>query len=162
MSVDELMDNVDKSQQNWVCLTGGEPLLQRDSPELVKRIVDSGRKVLLETSGSLPIEKYVFSDSIVIDMDIKTPSSNEQDSLLVSNLRCLRKNDYVKFVISDEKDYKYAKDFLAHHLIKCEVVMQPAWGSDLKWLVETALRDKLNVRVLPQMHKIIWGERRGV
>lgn len=161
-SIDELIRTVENSKERWVCLTGGEPLLQRDSPELVKRIVDTGRSVLLETSGSLPIDRYVFSDFITIDMDVKTPSSGEENSLHRPNLTLLRKNDYLKFVISDRADYDYARKFLSENEVSCGVVFQPAWGTEMRWIAESVLVDGLNVRVLVQLHKLIWGERRGV
>ena len=160
--LDELIHIVNSSPEEWVCLTGGEPLLQKDAPEFVRNIVDSGKKVLIETSGSLSIERYVFSAKIVIDMDIKTPSSGEEESLLMKNLGLLRDTDYVKFVISDQNDYSFARKFLESNSLSCGVVFQPAWGTDLKWLAEKALRDGLKVRVLPQLHKIIWGTARGV
>jgi Organic radical activating enzymes len=109
------MRTVEASSEKWICLTGGEPLLQRESPELVNRITGSGRSVLLETSGSLPIDPYVHSKSITIDMDVKTPSSGEEKSLHRQNLKLLRKNDYLKFVIADKIDYEYARRFISEN-----------------------------------------------
>ncbi len=115
ITLDELMRTVEASSEKWICLTGGEPLLQRESPELVNRITGSGRSVLLETSGSLPIDPYVHSKSITIDMDVKTPSSGEEKSLHRQNLKLLRKNDYLKFVIADKIDYEYARRFISEN-----------------------------------------------
>ena len=162
ITIDELMRTVEASSEKWICLTGGEPLLQRESPELVNRITGSGRSVLLETSGSLPIDPYVHSKSITIDMDVKTPSSGEEKSLHRQNLKLLRKNDYLKFVIADMIDYEYARRFISENEFSCEVVFQPAWGTEMRWIADSVLNDRLDVRILPQLHKLIWGEIRGV
>jgi 7-carboxy-7-deazaguanine synthase len=158
----DLVDTASAAGEEWVCLTGGEPLLQRESPEFVRTITAKGKKVLIETSGSLPVDEYTKMENVAIDMDVKTPSSGEEKSLRLDNLGLLRKSDYVKFVISDENDYAFATDFLSQHSLRCEAVFQPAWGTDMKWLAESVLKQGINVRVLPQLHKLIWGERRGV
>ena len=160
--IDDLLDIVSKTSEKWICFTGGEPLLQRETPAFLKGCTDSGKNVLIETGGSLSIEKCLFSDNTMIDMDIKTPSSGESRSLYRHNLDLLREHDYIKFVISDNEDYDFSKEFLSglsHHI---NSVFQPAWGTDLKWITEKVLQDHLDVRVLPQLHKIIWGEIRGV
>lgn len=162
MPVELLLAQVSESSSAWVCFTGGEPLLQRDAEQFVRGVVEEGRKVLIETGGSLPVDSFVKIDNTVIDMDIKTPSSGEEKSLHRPNLDILRETDYIKFVISDEKDFEYAVDFIGGLGRKLQVVFQPAWGADLKDLVEKVLKLKLDVRVLPQLHKMIWGEIPGV
>jgi len=162
VELDTLLGLVSESPEEWICFTGGEPLIQRDAPEFVRKTVGMGRKVLLETSGSLSIRPYTFSTNVVIDMDVKTPSSGEERRVFSENLKFLRITDYVKFVISDRNDLNYAIEFLKTNDIACEKVLQPAWGVDLRWLTEEVLAMHLNVRVLPQLHKLIWGERRGV
>lgn len=163
-NIQELVKEVNGVPEEWICFTGGEPLLQRDAPEFITRIVESGKKVLIETGGSLPVHKFVSITGTVIDMDVKTPSSGEEKSIHLPNLSELRPSDYIKFVIQDEADYSYAKDFISEYAtdIRCGIVLQPAWGTDLKWLVESAIRDGLKARVLTQLHKIIWGEVPGV
>ncbi len=160
----ELIEEVKAVPEDWICFTGGEPLLQRDAEEFVKRSVEGGKKILIETSGSLPVNKFVSIPDTVIDMDVKTPSSGEEKTIHLPNLSLLRPSDYIKFVIQDEIDYQYARNFLNTHKneIKSETVFQPAWGTDLKWLVESSLTDGLNVRILTQLHKLIWGEISGV
>jgi len=75
----------------------------------------------------------------------------------------LRPKDQLKFVIQDEIDYGYAKEILKKYQIKANIIFQPVYGTGLRWLTERVLEDKLErVRVLPQLHKIIWGEIRGV
>ena len=110
----------------------------------------------------MSIEKCLFSDKTMIDMDIKTPSSGESRSLYRHNLDLLREHDYIKFVIADNEDYDFSKEFLSGLKNHVNSVFQPAWGTDLKWITEKVLQDHLDVRVLPQLHKIIWGEIRGV
>lgn len=161
-SLEQLYEIAKSSSEEWVCFTGGEPLIQAEAVEFVKGLVSIGKKVLIETSGSRPINDFIFSDSVIIDMDIKTPSSGEEKSLFIDNLNFLRESDYVKFVISDDEDYAYALNFLENHRSSLNVVFQPAWGNDLKELADKVLKDKLNVRVLPQLHKMIWGQIRGV
>jgi len=75
----------------------------------------------------------------------------------------LRAKDQLKFVIKDEVDYEYAKSILNGYKIKASIIFQPVYGTNLKWLTEKTIEDKLEgVRILPQLHKIIWGEKRGV
>ncbi|MHB8372760.1 MAG: 7-carboxy-7-deazaguanine synthase QueE [Thermoplasmataceae archaeon] len=162
LPLDLLLADVKLSWEKWVCLTGGEPMLQREAIQFMEECQNLGKKVLLETGGSIDLKNVVKLLDTFIDMDIKTPSSGEHSSLLIKNLGYLREQDYVKFVISDIEDYNYAMDFVRSWKYKCEIVFQPAWGVDLKWLVELALKDKADVRVMTQIHKIIWGNMRGV
>jgi 7-carboxy-7-deazaguanine synthase len=85
-----------------------------------------------------------------------------QKQMDFSNIGKLRKNDQLKFVIVDEKDYKYAKNILQDYDPICNVIMMPVGGMELKNLAEWVLRDGINVRAMPQLHKIIWGDIRGV
>lgn len=162
--LDKIIEIVKSSGEKWICLTGGEPLLQRDALDFVTRSGELGKKVLIETGGSLDISNLSRQENTVIDMDVKTPSSGEESSIRLENLNHLRPTDYIKFVIGGEQDYSYFKEFVVKHResINCGIVVQPAWGKELKWLTEKVLDDRLDVRVLPQMHKLIWGEKRGV
>ncbi len=75
----------------------------------------------------------------------------------------LRSKDQLKFVIKDEVDYAYAKEVLNRYSIKANIVFQPVYGTSLRWLAEKVINDGLvGVRVLPQLHKVIWGDVRGV
>ncbi len=157
-----LFSKVEESQRNWVCFTGGEPLIQRDALDFVKGVVNMGKNVLIETGGSIPVDDYVKIENTVIDMDIKTPSSEEQDTLHKENLKVLRDTDYIKFVIADDRDFSYAVNFVRNLERKMQVVFQPAWGESLRALTEKTLQEGIDVRVLPQLHKLIWGEVPGV
>ncbi len=162
MSVDDIVEKVENSGMEWVCLTGGEPLLQEDIYKLVDILLRRGHKVLVETNGSLPVDKLPTEDNLVISLDIKTPSSKMEKAMLFENLEYLGPNDFVKFVIADERDFEYAKGIIDKYGIEREIVFQPVGGTSLKWLAERVVEERLNVRVLPQLHKIIWGNKRGV
>ncbi|MEM0160518.1 MAG: radical SAM protein [Thermoplasmata archaeon] len=162
MSVEEVMKEIKKHKVRWVCITGGEPLLQEDVYTLIYQLLKEEYNILIQTNGSISLIDIPCEDTIFINMDIKTPSSKMQDKLLDSNLEILGKKDSIKFVIADEEDYKYMKQFLKEHEIESEVILQPEGNKNYKELVEKVLKDRLNVRVLPQLHKLIWGDKHGV
>jgi hypothetical protein len=137
-------------------------MLQREVMEFMRRVTESGKKVLLETGGSLDISEVTSLDGTMIDMDVKCPSSSEQKSIRISNLQHLRKDDYCKFVIQDMIDFDYADNFIRDHQVKCGLIFQPAWGTDPKWIAEEIMKKKMPVRLMLQTHKIIFGEGRGV
>ncbi len=98
-----------------------------------------------------------------MSMDIKCPSSGMEEKMDFENLALLRPGDQLKFVIADRRDYAYAQEVLREHGPDCEVVMQPEGGREMLPLVQWVLRDGLRVRVLPQLHRLIWPEKdRGV
>lgn len=161
MSIEDVIKEAERYKIKRVCITGGEPLLQRDEVmELMDALLSKGYDISIETNGSLSIDG--IPEGVLISMDWKTPSSGESEKMLESNLKLLKEKDQLKFVIADERDYEYAKDFLKSHDVECEVIFQPLGGLNLKWLAERALEDRLDVRVLPQLHKIIWGGEKGV
>lgn len=162
MSINSIVKSVEDSGLKWVCITGGEPLLQEDVYKLIDTLIRKGYKILLETNGSILIDKLPTEDNLVISLDIKTPSSKMEKAMRFENLDYLGPKDFVKFVIMDEKDFEYAKKIIEEYEIDKEIVFQPVGGTNLKWLAERVVEEGLNVRVLPQLHKIIWGNKRGV
>jgi len=158
MTLDAIMKKVEKFGTRNVCLTGGEPLAQRDAPKLVQMLLDVGFKVVVETNGAMPLDELPCTESLTISMDIKCPSSGESEKMLFDNIEMLGPTDQLKFIISDDKDYAYAKEILEKYSPKCEVIFTPVGGKDLKAIAEKVLKEKLEVRVLPQLHKFIWGE----
>jgi 7-carboxy-7-deazaguanine synthase len=158
-SVDEVLSIVERYNSDWICITGGEPLLQNDLYNLMDCLIDRNYKILIETNGSLNIEKIPCEESVFIDLDIKTPSSGMDNKMNFKNLELLKEKDYVKFVIKDDMDYEYSKKISDKYGLE-NVVFQ--CGDNIKRVSEMVLMDKLNVRVLPQLHKIIWKEKRGV
>jgi 7-carboxy-7-deazaguanine synthase len=149
-------------QSKYICITGGEPLEQDDMGPLIDLLIEEGYSICLETNGSKSIEGLPKKDNLIISLDIKCPSSEMQEKMYFSNLEMLEPKDQLKFVISDEKDYEYAKGILDKYFPKCNVIMMPVYGKDIKSLADWVLRDNLYARVLPQLHKMIWGETRGV
>jgi 7-carboxy-7-deazaguanine synthase len=146
------------------CVTGGEPLLQEETPALVRLLLDHGQEVLVETNGTLPLS--ALDPRAVKIMDVKCPSSGEDRKMLWENFRHLTERDEVKFVISTEEDYRYAKDVAARYRRekKWSVLLSTAFGSLAPvqlagWMVG----DALDARFQLQIHKIVWGpDRRGV
>lgn len=159
MDIKQIMEKVieygDKGIE-WVCVTGGEPLIQKDIYKLIYALLDHNFRILLETNGSLPIDSLPTEEDLVIAMDIKTPSSGMHEKMNLKNIEVLGPLDYVKFVIADSRDYEYSKKIIEKYDLR-NVVMQPEGGKNLQWLSERVLEDHLGrVRVLPQLHKIIW------
>ena len=145
-------------------ITGGEPLLQPNVFPLMARLCDLGKRVLLETSGS--IDASQVDPRVVKIMDLKCPGSGECDKNVYENIRFLDKKDEVKFVIADRADFDWAKHTMAEHQLAsvCTVLFSPVWEKlALKDLAEWILTDKLPVRLQTQWHKYIWGaDARGV
>jgi 7-carboxy-7-deazaguanine synthase len=145
-------------------ITGGEPLLQPNVFPLMTRLCDLGKRVLLETSGSIDVSQV--DPRVVKIMDLKCPGSGESGKNFYDNVRFLDKKDEVKFVITDRTDYDWAKLKMAEHQLPsiCTVLFSPVWEKlPLKTLAEWVLADKLPVRLQTQLHKHIWGiEARGV
>ncbi len=161
MSIGEIVEKIEESEMEWVCLTGGEPLLQEDIYKLIDKIIVN-HKILIETNGSILIDKLPTEENLVISLDIKTPSSGMEKMMKFENLEYLGPKDFVKFVIFDDRDFEYAKNIIEKYEIERDIVFQPVGGINLRWLAERVINEKINVRVLPQLHKIIWGEKRGV
>lgn len=162
MTAEEVSAAVDKIGAPFVSLTGGEPLIQSDINLLVGMLLEDGYHITIETNGSLPLDRLPTSEEIMISMDIKCPSSGMSGHNHYENPDFLSPRDQLKFVIADRVDYLFAKKVLVEHDVNAPVIMTPAGGIDMLPLAEWILTDKLWVRVLPQLHKIIWGERRGV
>jgi len=150
-------------QCSLIEITGGEPLIQKETPFLIHRLLESGYKVLLETNGSQDISK--IDERCVRIVDIKCPSSREEAQNDLANLTRLTEKDEIKFVIGDRVDYEYAKNILHKNTIKAHHIhFSPVFGKlKLDDLVRWILKDSLNVRLQVQAHKIIWGlEQKGV
>ncbi len=158
MTVDAIMAKVTKLRTRHVCLTGGEPLAQRDAPKLIQKILDEGFQLVIETNGAMPLDELPCVDNLTISMDIKCPSSGESGKMLFENIELLGPTDQLKFVLSDGQDYDFAKETIKEHPPKCEVIFTPVGGKDLKVIAEKVLKEGLDVRVLPQLHKFIWGD----
>ncbi|HET8798163.1 MAG TPA: 7-carboxy-7-deazaguanine synthase QueE [Thermoanaerobaculia bacterium] len=157
MSLDEVMARVAGYGCRLVEVTGGEPLAQTESFELIRRLCDEGYEVLIETSGSIDISPVDPRAKIILD--VKCPGSGEVEKNLWSNLDRLRPHDEIKFVIADRNDYEWAKTVIEERkLDRWTVLLSPAWDlMDRKALAEWMLADRLPARFQTQLHKHIWG-----
>ncbi len=144
-------------------ITGGEPLLQPETPELARRLLAAGLRVLVETNGSLDISVLPQGATAIVDM--KGPSSGEVARMDLGNLERLRPGDEVKFVIGGREDYAHMLGLLPR-LDPRRVIINasPLYGTlPPAMLVEWLVADRLPVRLNLQQHKVIWPpERRGV
>ncbi len=160
-SIPSLLRQVTKDRTRNVCLTGGEPLLQRDSRELVRRLSDRGVTTVIETGGSLDVRPYLDLPNVVLSVDVKCPSSRMESRNRWSNLPLLRAGDVIKFVIADRADYLYAKRVVRKYGGPATLLFQPVWGTEAGRLADWVLADHLDVRVMLQEHKVLWGDAPG-
>ncbi len=163
MSIAEIMEKVKSYNCNLVEVTGGEPLVQKESLDLMHELCNSNFTVLLETSGSLPIEEV--DKRVKIIMDIKTPSSGMVNKNRYENIKHLKPEDEIKFVIGSREDYEWTKQTIEKfNLSNKNILLSVVFGKlEPATLVEWMLKDKLNARFQLQTHKYIWEpERRGV
>ncbi|MGI9554183.1 MAG: 7-carboxy-7-deazaguanine synthase QueE [Thermodesulfobacteriota bacterium] len=160
----EIISAVGKYGCRQICITGGEPLIQKkELVPLTKELIKKGYFIVLETSGHKEPPEIFENSSCLISMDCKCPSSGMENRMHFDLFEKLGPKDQLKFVIGDEEDYLYAKSVLNKHELRASVIFQPVYGKNLTWLTESVLKDNLNsVRVTPQLHKIVWGEKRGV
>ncbi len=161
-TVDALLAQALAYPTRHVTVSGGEPLAQKDCLDLLSVLCDAGRDVSLETSGALDIGPVDARVARIVD--VKTPGSGEVERNLWSNLDLLTPRDEVKFVLTGESDYLWARDTLLARGIaaRCPVLFSPAWGLlQPTALAEWILRDGLPVRLQVQLHKLLWHEARG-
>ena len=158
MQFNQIAESLSKFPCRLVEITGGEPLLQPEAPDLAVYLLEKGYRVLMETNGSFNIDR-VDARCIKI-LDIKCPGSGEKDACDLENLERMSAMDQVKFVICRREDYEYARSMLnrippaipTHHILFSPAadIMDPAQ------LAEWILKDGLCVRLHLQIHKIIW------
>lgn len=170
-SVDEVLQKVGAlagEPPNRVTLaeiTGGEPLLQPETPRLAEQLLAAGYTVMIETSG----ERFVgiLPREAIKIVDVKCPDSGEHGSFAMKNLDAIGPNDEVKFIIASRRDYEFAREFTAQHSLVeriRQVLFSPAFpgpkgtwdGLEARELAEWILHDGLAVRLGLQLHKFIW------
>ena len=163
MSRPEIMAEVERHPARLVCLTGGEPLLQKELPALARDLLDRGYEVTVETHGQRPLDD--LPPAAVRIADVKTPGSGEVAPDLAW-LERLTSRDEVKFVVCSEEDFLWSLDVIRRHRLegRVEVLLSPSHGQvdprDLaRWMLESGVRARLNI----QIHKVVWGaDARGV
>lgn len=157
MGIDRIIEKVRIFKyHDHITVTGGEPLMQENALLLLSRLLHEGFSVQVETNGSMNLAGVPAGIRKIAD--VKTPSSGEEGSFLIENLKYIGAIDEIKFVISDMADYEFAKKFMAEHLRETRAVINfsPAHG-DMPWkdLANCILADGLKVRLNLQLHKII-------
>lgn len=163
-SLDDIIAKIDSFGAHYVCLTGGEPLLQKASLELMTRLCDLGYKVSLETSGSKSTKDV--DPRVRVILDVKTPDSGAADSFVFENLNYATESTEFKFVICSEKDFEWTEDFCSQYGLfkKFTVLYSPSFSQVTeRWLAEKILNKKSPARLQLQLHKYIWSSsQRGV
>jgi 7-carboxy-7-deazaguanine synthase len=162
LTLGEILAAAAASQPRYVCVTGGEPLAQKNCLALLSALCDAGYSVSLETGGALDIGGV--DPRVARILDIKTPASGEVEKNRWENLALLTRHDEIKIVLCDEADYLWARACLAERALaqRCPVTFSPAFGSlDAVALAEWILRDNLPVRFQLQLHKVLWGNVAG-
>lgn len=163
LSLDEILTKVASFKPRYVCVTGGEPLAQRECLPLLSQLCDAGYQVSLETSGALPVD--LVDKRVVKVMDLKTPGSGEVARNHWNNLTSLTTQDQIKFVICNREDYDWARFKLAEHALEtkvAEVLFSPSFGQiEPRTLAEWILADNLPVRFQLQLHKLLWNDAAG-
>ena len=157
-----VLAEVAKYPAREVCVTGGEPLSQKECLPLLVALCDAGYDVSLETSGALDVSAVDPRVSRI--MDLKAPDSGEVGRNLWSNLDCLDGRDEIKIVIASRGDYEWARDVVRQRQIDaiCPVLISPAQGLlEARSLADWILEDGLNVRFQLQLHKLLWGNMQG-
>jgi 7-carboxy-7-deazaguanine synthase len=161
-SLAEILRQVASFGSRYVCVTGGEPLAQRNCLPLLAALCDARYSVSLETSGALDIGPVDARVSRI--MDLKAPDSGESARNRLENLALLRPDDELKIVIGSRADYEWARDMLHTRSLAdiCPVLFSPVQGvlapSELaQWVLD----DRLPVRFQLQMHKLLWGNVAG-
>ena len=159
VSVADVLAQVGHMGCRTVCVTGGEPLAQKDCLRLLQALCDAGYSVSLETSGALDIAE--IDERVSCILDLKAPDSGEQERNLWSNIDVLTAADEIKIVLASESDYEWAKSVVYTRLTPgtYPIVFSPVAGQlDPRHLAEWILRDNLPVRMQLQLHKMIWPE----
>jgi len=161
-TIASVLAEIGKYPTRQVCVTGGEPLAQKECPALLAALCDAGYEVSLETSGALDIA--AVDPRVARIMDLKAPDSGESAKNLWANLDHLTPRDEIKIVIASRTDYEWARDALREHRLdqRCPVLFSPAQGRiEAGDLADWILADGLPVRFQLQLHKLLWGNMRG-
>ncbi|HWU44011.1 MAG TPA: radical SAM protein [Bdellovibrio sp.] len=163
-SLENILNEIASFKAQYVCVTGGEPLLQKEVHELMTTLCDRGHKVSLETSGSKSIKDVDARVKIILD--VKTPDSGAANSFLLENIAMSTSTTEYKFVICSEEDFDWSESFCRQHNLfeNFMVLYSPSYGQvSERWLAEKILQKKSSARLQLQLHKYIWSaETRGV
>jgi 7-carboxy-7-deazaguanine synthase len=158
MTIDAVLARVAEFTPHYVCVTGGEPLAQKNCLPLLTQLCDANYRVSLETSGAMPLAGVDARANRVVD--VKTPGSGEERRNRYEDLALLRSEEQIKFVICDRADYEWSRAKLGEHKLpeRCTVLFSPsAEQLPARQLADWILEDRLPVRFQLQLHKVLWG-----
>ena len=161
-SIKSVLAEVAKYPARQICVTGGEPLAQKECLPLLSALCDAGYEVSLETSGALDIAEV--DPRVARVMDLKAPASGECARNRWENLALLTPRDEIKIVVASRADYEWARAAIRERRLDtlCAVLLSPAHGLvDPTALADWILEDGLNVRFQLQLHKLLWGNAQG-
>lgn len=166
-SIDELVKYVKSTGVKNVTLTGGEPLIQNEIKELMIELSNIGNRIEIETNGSINIATYLNIPNVTFTLDYKLKGSGMEMYMDLTNYDLLRKNDVIKFVVSDYDDLEKTKEIIKKYdlINKANCLISPVWGRiEFEEIVNFLKDNKLNdVKMQLQIHKIIWDkDKRGV
>jgi len=163
-TVAELVEEAKRAALPTVEITGGEPLCSPETPALCNALLDAGFEVLLETNGAHPID--AIPAEVCRILDCKLPGSGMSGRNCTANYALLTPRDEVKFVISDRGDFDHACAVIEKYRLyerTLHLIASPVWGRvDFAELAAWVMASPLPWRMQLQMHKVIWGDRRGV
>lgn len=163
LTIHAILAKVASYKTQYITVTGGEPLAQRECLDLLTTLCDSSYEVSLETGGALTIKDV--DPRVKIILDIKTPGSGEVKNYHWPNLNYLKAKDEIKLVITDHEDYLWAKNTIQEKnlLGNFDILFSPSFEQvKSQDLAEWILKDQLPVRLQLQLHKILWGQKPGV
>lgn len=152
IAVREVAERALVEKPHYVCITGGEPLLQKNEvAELSRQLISAGKTVSIETNGTVPFDD--LPDNVSICMDVKCPSSGETSD--INLLASLKPTDSVKFVVGTDDDLQYAENVIVNNPTKAEIFISPVYGTDYQRIASYILSRNLPARMQLQLHKFI-------
>jgi len=163
MTLAQILDKVDELGARYVCLTGGEPLIQKDAQELISGLRLRGKNVSVFTNGSVPIRDYIGVSRWVVDYKLK--SADAGLDFHEDNFSALTQRDDLKFVVGSDEDFAEAMKVIKNNKIKAKVLISPCLDGSMESaakIAELIIKEKLNVRYSLQLHTVLWGRKRGV
>lgn len=161
-TIEETISEAGKYNCKKICITGGEPLIQKETLKLIDKLIKKNYKISLETNGSIDITPLTNKAKLIISLDIKCPSSKMHEKMIFENIKKLKQKDQLKLIIKNKNDYEYAKGIINKYKPACTTFFQPVWGTNSKLLADWIIKDGLNVKLGLQIHKIIWGNKRRI
>ena len=159
LTVEQVVDRVSSFPVDLVEITGGEPLLQPDIHRLIEALLAAGKKVLLETNGSLDIAG--LDRRVQVILDVKTPGSGMASKNCMANCQRLDASRHqLKFVLCGEEDFRWSCDFIREYLPdSATILFSPVVERfSVRRLAELILQEHLPVRLQLQLHRLVWPE----